>query len=346
MIRALLLLLFIGMTPCDAGDRSKQCFSQKPKKCCRIPCPTPTLNTFGQPYVIWVDGHTTTPLASQDGTLGKPFSTIQAGINKLETFPSTSFDDLAHGWTIMIADGIYDEDLTINCDNRIILLIALGNVAIGDPETMSLRTITVEFTPSNTATNKLPALLSLGTVNSNEIGFTLIGSLDVSNTGSGNSAIYANICAPVQTGTFSVSGSGPLTINVFSSIINTPITVSYTSTVDLNLVSSTFGDFIMGNSTTFLQLAEDCTFNKLVTVDDYVKISGCTFNICSGLKVTTSTASPTSPGQNLSYIAQTVFAPSTTLSSTCNSFIFQLDYFTNFWVFYNAGNPTNKTVLQ
>ena len=42
--------------------------------------------TYGQPFVVWVDGSTTS--TSQDGTISNPYATIQAAIDNIELQPT------------------------------------------------------------------------------------------------------------------------------------------------------------------------------------------------------------------------------------------------------------------
>lgn len=273
--------------------------------------------TYGKPTVIWVDGNTSVSTNSQDGTLCKPFSTIQAAINQIESVPSITFDDLVRSWAVMIADGIYDEDISIQGDNRWIFLIALGNIVIGNPGNNSTRTLTWNLTPANRGSRELPSLLSLASVNSNSKGFILFGSVAVTNSGTNFGDFIANFFDPADTGTFTVSNTGPIDLYFISTIFHGPIT---------------------GNASTNLQQALNSLFQDLVTVNNYGSIQGCSFQ--KGLTITTTTG-PLA-GTEPEGIIQTFFDQGSTLIST-NSVanIFELDTYTNFWVKNNCsgGGP-------
>jgi hypothetical protein len=74
--------------------------------------------------ILFVDANTTSGF--QNGSIHHPYSTIQAALNTI--VPPTNIAGRAMGYTILIASGIYPEDLTITSNNNVIELVALGPV--------------------------------------------------------------------------------------------------------------------------------------------------------------------------------------------------------------------------
>ncbi len=100
---------------------------------------------------IYVDGRTSS--TSQDGSIGNPYSTIQAAI---DTIPAgTTIETKLQSYTIYVASGIYNENLTINLNNNQIEIVALGLVILADPAfftnpiPVNTRNVTVSFTASS-----------------------------------------------------------------------------------------------------------------------------------------------------------------------------------------------------
>jgi len=80
-------------------------------------------------FTSFVDFGTLVALTEQNGSIGRPYKTIQQAINAIP-FPTTSQEMYRH-YTIFIASGAYDEDLTIQADGRRISLVGLGPVTLG-----------------------------------------------------------------------------------------------------------------------------------------------------------------------------------------------------------------------
>jgi len=156
----LLLILFAFSTPLHAetdnfnsAESVNQFFKRlikpheckhKPSQCCRGPRgpkgPRGTRGSTGETgatgpqgipgpvlpltNTIFVDASTAS--TTQDGSIGNPYSSIQAAINTI--LPPTNLIEKARGFTIMIASGFYPEDLTMTLNNTQIEFVALGPV--------------------------------------------------------------------------------------------------------------------------------------------------------------------------------------------------------------------------
>jgi hypothetical protein len=87
--------------------------------------PAATVAALG--YTIYVDSQHTTSI--QNGSIQNPFRTIQAALDSIPS--ATSSSEMQSIYTILIAGGIYDEDLSITLDGKRIALVAMGPVTLG-----------------------------------------------------------------------------------------------------------------------------------------------------------------------------------------------------------------------
>jgi len=78
---------------------------------------------------LHVNGASTLPIAQQDGSVDRPFSTIQAALDAVPE--PTAADDLRSFPFIYVAGGEYNEDLNWAPQNKVLALIATGHVRIG-----------------------------------------------------------------------------------------------------------------------------------------------------------------------------------------------------------------------
>lgn len=91
---------------------------------------------------IWVDSGTLVDPDDQDGTMGAPYSSIQTAIVRAEELmnelPPMTDPDVPIGTrnrqrqVIIVAGGIYPEDLSTTRGNMFLVLLALGPVTLGD----------------------------------------------------------------------------------------------------------------------------------------------------------------------------------------------------------------------
>jgi hypothetical protein len=98
---------------------------------------------------IFVDAGTITPVAQQNGSIARPYSTIQAAIDTIP--PATTFLEKTRTFSILIASGVYPENgqLTIDVDNNQIELVALGSVYLAQANSAT------DILPTNVVINFL-----------------------------------------------------------------------------------------------------------------------------------------------------------------------------------------------
>lgn len=94
---------------------------------------------------LWVDSDKL--LSNPDGSMGAPYSTIQEALDHIGP-PADNAETREH-WTIFIAPGFYDEDITVP-ESRIISLIGLGFWSLGDA---SARYFDTSTTPRSITVN-------------------------------------------------------------------------------------------------------------------------------------------------------------------------------------------------
>ncbi len=82
---------------------------------------------------IYVDGNTTTLSANQNGSISCPYDTIQKALDTIPALsgadPAAILADARQGFVVMIAPGIYDEQITMPQIGRMIILRATGGFA-------------------------------------------------------------------------------------------------------------------------------------------------------------------------------------------------------------------------
>lgn len=144
---------------------------------------------------IFVDVSTIS--TQQDGSIGNPYSSIQAAINTVP--PATNFFEKARAFTIFVASGVYPEDLVLNMNNNQIELVALGPVFL-------VKSVN-PFIGANVTINFIATFLPdpIATIG-DSVSFTAL---------TGNS-FFNNQNSIGQTGTFEITGT--LFINDISSI--------------------------------------------------------------------------------------------------------------------------------
>ncbi|MDP1880180.1 MAG: hypothetical protein Q8K60_04500 [Parachlamydiaceae bacterium] len=156
---------------------------------------------------IFVDVNTTS--TTQDGSITNPYSSIQTALNTIT--PGTTVNGKLRTVTLLIASGIYPENLVINSNNNQIELVALGSVYIVNFMTPSVdpRSVTINFLAT--------------TVPDPSLGF---GDM-VSFTDLNSSFFYKNAQSGEigQTGQFLITGT--LFINDLSTATTAPNLVSY-----------------------------------------------------------------------------------------------------------------------
>lgn len=80
----------------------------------------------GFKYDVFVDASSTQ--IKQDGSIARPFKTIQAAINSV---CAKRLENPEDSYTILITDGVYKENLVINGNNKRINLVAFNHVVLG-----------------------------------------------------------------------------------------------------------------------------------------------------------------------------------------------------------------------
>jgi len=220
------------------------------------------------PYNLFVDGATTQNPLTADGTIAKPYSTIQAAINTISSAMSdTSFEQ---GVSIIIASGVYDENLVINGDNKRISLIGLGTVILGN---VNPGDITWTMTDANN--NRMSGIrssLSIGTLYSlDKADSTIFGQT----IASGPSFYVNGTITVTNDSTTPGHGAVDLVVNACTKVLTFPSSNDF---VFLHFTNSDIQGTITGNGNTVLLQAVGTHFNQLVQVGSYHTISECTFD--------------------------------------------------------------------
>lgn len=258
-------------------------------------------------FDLFVDGSTVVDPTTADGSLSKPFKTIQSAIDFIVNKPFASELDL---YTVFITSGQYDENITILGNDRKIALVGLGSVTIGTQS--SVRNITWNVNSSSTAIN--PALLvkSLNSAFRNATGkFLVTGGVTISNATT--KTLDFELCAEV-TGAISFS------------------TTSVSSPVNLFLYNAILSGNLnpMQQRGVWLQVAENSVFKGTITVENYGRIQSSV--ISQGMQILSATDAAADPdGMLLTDFSGNFTGPS-------GSYL-RVDSYTNYWLKNNTPVP-------
>ena len=214
------------------------------------------------------------------GTFFKPYRHIQTALDFIG--PATAAAEFRQPWVILPAPGFYDEDLNVPARN--ISILGLGSWALGDglasgfdstvPRSITINVASTDFG----ATNVKPAF-SLGVLNASESSSTFIAT-------SRGCHISGDII-------IADSGGVSNTLNLYGvkvwGNLEKPNNVSLTNVQMYRCYIR--GIFNAPSGSTILEIAENCEFDGLITVDGFNRMESC--EIDGG--VTVSTAFTTLP---------------------------------------------------
>jgi hypothetical protein len=223
---------------------------------------------------FFVDLTTTQDQLTADGTIAKPFSTIQGAINYIQLHHTpTNVQDFETGTTLLIAAGWYQEQVTITGDSNRITLVPLGNVILG-PASGSLPAIVYNVTSSNTNFgSQYRTSLAFGTTSPDRGNASSINDLSPSvpsfhlrfgMTATSGSSIPSDIVFNgVETGSVTATSTiNALNLFFYSSLCDSVILVSPTHTPPATVVIAN---------------ASKTSFEGLVTIDSFYSAEDCVF---------------------------------------------------------------------
>lgn len=186
-----------------------------------------------------------------------PCSTISQALTNMGAAASAA--DVKKAQTVMIEGGAYDESLTIP-DGRIINLIALGTVVLGDGAGSNWASTTprnVNFSPTNSGvfSSDIKPALTIGAIN----------------PGDATSTFLAEANGFFISGDLQLNGSGVShTLNLFGVKLAGAMTKTSTGLTNIQAYRSYFvGALNLSAGSTILERIEECQFDALVTVDSY-----------------------------------------------------------------------------
>lgn len=197
-------------------------------------------------FTLWVDGTTGVPVADQTGAFAAPFSTIQAAIDEVPVATDAASSRCLHH--IRIAQGTYDEDLTVDITGRRILLAALAtwNLGLFDSAT---------WQPSGTRRN-ITITGDSSTIDNIRTYFGILNFIEGGNRGG---SVSSSFTAPRISGQLTSDIAGPndsIEMDIEAEIYGTNggesgVSIDFSSDTDvnLNLIRSHLRGQIVGGST-------------------------------------------------------------------------------------------------
>lgn len=114
-------------------------------------------------HEIYVDANTTTPPVDQNGSLSCPYDSIQTALDTIPPLDPLDFQELQCAYVLNVADGVYDEDVTMpslrtvtiratgGAQNTIAPIAGISTIVAGpgvfiiDPTFTVTRTLTIEY---------------------------------------------------------------------------------------------------------------------------------------------------------------------------------------------------------
>jgi hypothetical protein len=219
--------------------------------------------------ILWVDTNVDPAPAVPDGSIGAPFPTIQEALDAAGV--PIDVNDQLLVYAIMIAGGLYNEDITIP-SYRSCNLFALGTVFLGDLATSTPRDVTIDVTgvPPQTGLTQEIGLLGQATEQFNIPGQILVtGDVDeglelvlhevkITGAASGGGSASAGIDA---SGWLPPTNSGRLGIETDRSSIN----------------GDSGNPSILGNIDVSLLDCTNTEFQGSVTAREYSHFAACAF---------------------------------------------------------------------
>ncbi len=261
-------------------------------------------------FNVFVDGGTVVDPSTTDGSLSKPFKTIQAAIDSIVSKPATSEFDV---YTVLITGGQYDENLAILGNDKRIALVGLGHVTLGSQT--STRNITWNVNASNTSVNPALALKTINSAFRSATGkFFITGGLTILNATA--KTLDLELCAEV---------SGNVSF----------LTASIASPVNLFLYNAILSGNLNSSAPTlqrgiWLQVAENSVFKGTITVENYGRVQSCV--ISQGMQILSALPAAADPdGMLLTDFSGNFSGPSGSY--------FRVDSYTNYWLKNNSPVP-------
>lgn len=193
---------------------------------------------------------------------GRQYTTIQSALNAIGD--ATSAADVIQPKLVLIAGGVYDEDLIIP-KGRILTLAAEGTVVLGNGlgsnwSSTNTRSITASFSNADIFGASPRIALNITTIPSSDTTSTFLaqsGGFNIS-------------------GDLNIAGSGLThTINLNSVKIYGAVNKTATGLTNLQAYKSLFVGAVNMATATILERCYDCEFDALVTVDSYNALVNC-----------------------------------------------------------------------
>jgi len=261
-------------------------------------------------FDIFVDGGTVIDPTTADGSISKPFKTIQSAIDSIIALPFGNEYDV---YTVLITGGQYDENLTILGNDKRIALVGLGHVSLGTQGS----TRNINWTVSGSSTTVSPAL-SLKTINSTFRSgtgkFFVTGGIATANSTTKvlDLELSAEVAGNISFTTTSVAS--PVNLFLYNAIISGALNPS-TPTLQRGV---------------WLQVAENSAFKGAITVENYGRIQSCA--ILQGMQILSTAPAGADPdGMLLTDFSGNFTGPS-------GSYL-RVDSYTNYWLNNNAPVP-------
>ena len=261
-------------------------------------------------YDLFVDGNTTTDPLTANGSIAHPFKTIQSAIDAVQALPADPFNS----YNIMIADGIYPENLTItNGSLHNLTLTCFNSVILG-----SFGTDTITWTGGSAGTPALASSFTLSKMNDSFLadGFFILGNMQFNQT-TGSVRLLLNNTALTGNLAFTNPSAGSALLFLSSSAISGSLNASSAPRV---LLQRAYNSSFTGNSPSLI-------------IDSFVRIEDCV--ISNGMTLLTAMAAPGGIPAVVGMVStqfQGTYLNNTALNSTL-----PVDSYTHFW--FTTGIP-------
>lgn len=205
--------------------------------------------------------------ASGSPTLIGQYTTIQSALNAIP--PGTNSTNVRRDYVVLIPPGTYDEDLTVNITNCHIQLTALGSVNIGlfdNTFWAASNTRNITIINNNANIDSIRSTFGMGTYIPNSTSSTTHPAYSTAFRLSGSIIVST---MPVAFTDIEIYVGGEIFGNIDTSAFST-------HNFHLYLNKSRVRGQVKGTRN-LLQMADDCTFSGLVTLNEYAVVRDCSF---------------------------------------------------------------------
>lgn len=252
----------------------------------------------------------------QSGTIST-YTTIQDAFTAIPS--ATNATEARQVYTMYIPSGTYDEDVTVQINNKRIVVVCIGSVGLGTLTGSSWgsggtpRSLTINNNGTNPTIDGIRSGIAFTSINPYTDGFSTHESYLSKFRISGDLNIQSTIGI-----TSEVYFEGEVFGNV--------VTSSYTGTLNCYFKNSRFRGTV-GSSQLRLQAAIRSRFDALLTCNNYTLIDNC--QIAAGMTVSSASPDLEPDGITNSYFTGTFTGPASSL---------RLDGVTNYWFITNAAS--------